>query len=89
MLSLGKENLIQTTNSTVLDKIAIGLSEFFGTAILVFIACMGCVPGVRSNEIVLHQSALISGLAVMITIFVSIFQNYKTILNNVEIRSRT
>lgn len=52
----------------MIDKIVITTSEFLGTAVLLFVACMGCVPTNR-NEVPPAQSALISGLAVMITIF--------------------
>ncbi|KAB0797149.1 hypothetical protein PPYR_08143 [Photinus pyralis] len=52
----------------MIDKVTITLSEFLGTAVLLFVACMGCVPN-SQNELLPESAAIVSGLAVMITIF--------------------
>lgn len=54
------------------NKINIGISEFLGTSVMLFVSCMGCVPGIRNQEVLNQQSALSSGLACLISIFVSI-----------------
>ncbi|XP_043288918.1 aquaporin AQPAe.a-like isoform X2 [Venturia canescens] len=49
------------------DTMKIALAEFIGTAILVFIGCMGCVGSLGNQPLSLHSS-LGFGLAVMIVI---------------------
>lgn len=53
------------------EKFSIGVSEFVATAILVFLSCLGCVPGMSGGaDSVVLQSAVAGGMAVMVTIFV-------------------
>lgn len=53
------------------DTIKIAFAELIGTAILVFIGCMGCVGSLGNEPLMLHSS-LGFGLAVMIVILVII-----------------
>lgn len=55
---------------STLDKISIFLAELLGTALLVYLGCMGCVSGL-GNEPSHIQITLNFGLAVMICIQVS------------------
>ncbi|XP_044266387.1 aquaporin AQPcic-like [Tribolium madens] len=67
------EKIRVSGNSSVVDKITIALAEFFGTAILLFIGCLGCTYrfpsgiGVKGIDDLLHGSFAF-GLAIMIAI---------------------
>ncbi|EFA04049.2 Aquaporin-like Protein [Tribolium castaneum] len=67
------EKIKVSGHSSLMDKITIALAEFFGTAILLFIGCLGCTYrfpagiGVKGVEDLLHGSFAF-GLAVMIAI---------------------
>ncbi|RZC41003.1 MIP domain containing protein, partial [Asbolus verrucosus] len=53
-------------NTTVIDKITFALAEFFGTAILMFLGCMGCVNIAYLRSAM--DAAIAFGLAVLIAI---------------------
>lgn len=50
------------------DNLAIFFAEFVGTAILVFLGCMGCINGVGEPKATHHMSSLSFGLVVMMII---------------------
>ncbi|RZB40995.1 aquaporin AQPAe.a-like [Asbolus verrucosus] len=50
--------------SVWLTGMTIGLAEFVGTALLVFLTCMGCTKGMSEGSIPVLQLSLASGLSV-------------------------
>jgi len=58
-------------DTTVMDMLPIILAEAIGTAILVFIGCLGCVGSMGTSR-TLMQISLAFGIAVMIAIQVRI-----------------
>lgn len=60
-------------NLTNKDRLVLCASEIGGTAILVFLGCMGCVSNFYANQVIPHeQISWTFGLAVMVTIQVII-----------------
>lgn len=53
---------------STLDRAVLFAAEFGGTAILVFIGCMGCSSGVAGGLIPHEQISFTFGLAVMVAI---------------------
>jgi len=66
---LGLKKWVQG-EGTVKNSLITGLAELIGTAILVFVGCMGCVTGLGVMPSHL-QITLTFGLAVMVVIQVS------------------
>jgi len=66
---LGLKKWVQG-EGTVKSSLITGLAELIGTAILVFVGCMGCVTGLGVTPSHL-QITLTFGLAVMVVIQVS------------------
>lgn len=57
---------------TTLDRAVLCAGEVVGTAVLVFLGCMGCVTGIAAGGIIPHeQISLTFGLAVMVAVQVS------------------
>lgn len=54
-----------------LEKVAIAAAEFFGTAILVFISCMGASRWLVDGDLSVLHSSLAAGMAVTMAIHVS------------------
>lgn len=66
---MGRGPKIQVTDDlTTLQRVVLCASEFGGTAILVFLGCMGCVTGIAGGSIPHEQISLTFGLAVMVAI---------------------
>lgn len=73
-MSLGLRGWVEG-ESTVKTALIVGLAELIGTAILVFLGCMGCIAGL--GVVPPHlQITLTFGLAVMVVIQVS---NHETL----------
>lgn len=61
-------------NMSTKDRIILCASEAGGTAILLFLGCMGCVNTLSAGGVVPHeQLSFTFGLAVMVAIQVNIF----------------
>lgn len=58
-------------NLTTKDRIILCASELGGTAILVFLGCMGCVTSLSGGSIPHEQISFTFGLAIMVSIQVS------------------
>ncbi|XP_022920543.2 aquaporin-like isoform X1 [Onthophagus taurus] len=54
----------------ILDVVAIGFAEFFGTAILVFISCLGASKWIVGADLILFHSCFAAGLAVTTAIHI-------------------
>jgi len=67
----GLKKLMKKEDTTVMDMLPIILAEAIGTAILVFIGCLGCVGSMGTSR-TLMQISLAFGIAVMIAIQVRI-----------------
>lgn len=67
---MGKGKKIQVMdNLNTKDRIVLCVAEIFGTAILVFLGCMGCVVDITSGRSIPHeQISLTFGLAVMVAV---------------------
>lgn len=59
---------VTTDEATMKKTVVLGLSEFLGTAILVFLGCMGCVGTPSHLQITLNF-----GLSVMIVVQVNMY----------------
>jgi len=57
-----------TDKLNTLDRVVLCASEFFGTAILVFLGCMSCAVGLSGGSVPHEQISLSFGLAVMISV---------------------
>ncbi|XP_076269469.1 aquaporin AQPAe.a-like isoform X2 [Rhynchophorus ferrugineus] len=58
-----------TDNMTTVDRMVLFAGEVGGTAVLVFLGCMGCVTGIASGGIIPHeQISFTFGLAVMVAV---------------------
>lgn len=64
----GAKKIVLFDNTTVIDKCVFFGAEFFGTYILVFLGCLGCVPNIKGVAPPHEQIALTFGLAVMLAI---------------------
>ncbi|CAH1117496.1 unnamed protein product [Phaedon cochleariae] len=67
---MGKRKLIQIGDTmTTKDRIILCAGEVAGTAVLVFIGCLGCVKGVTPGGVIPHEQISFSfGLAVMMSV---------------------
>lgn len=55
----------------------LGLSELIGTALLVNLACMGCLPGFASGAPPVLQYSLSTGLVVMFVVQVTVYSTHR------------
>lgn len=55
-------------NMSTVERAVLCLSEIFGTAILVFLGCLGCVNGMMTIPVSSEQVSLTFGLAIMISV---------------------
>lgn len=67
------KKIVLFDNTTAVDKCVLFASEFFGTWILVFVGCLGCVGNLQGVPPPHEQIALTFGFAVMLGIQVSIY----------------
>jgi hypothetical protein len=67
----GLKKLMKKEDTRIMDMLPIILAEAIGTAILVFVGCMGCVGSMGTSR-TLMQISLAFGIAVMIAIQVRI-----------------
>lgn len=54
---------------------AIIVAEFLGTAILVFLTCLGCIPRMSGGHISALQESITAGMAMMVAVFVRMCTN--------------
>ncbi|KAK4879665.1 hypothetical protein RN001_007811 [Aquatica leii] len=62
------QKFIYMDKLSTLDRVILCASEFFGTAILVFLGCMSCAVGLSGGSVPHEQIALSFGLAVMLSV---------------------
>ncbi|GJQ82779.1 hypothetical protein Trydic_g13482 [Trypoxylus dichotomus] len=64
----GRDQKFTPKMGKMLEKIAIATAEFFGTAILVFISCMGASRWIIGGDFSILHSSLAAGMAVTMAI---------------------
>ncbi|KAF5295029.1 hypothetical protein FQR65_LT10582 [Abscondita terminalis] len=62
------QKFIYMDKLSTLDRVILCASEFFGTAILVFLGCMSCAVGVSGGNVPHVQISLAFGLGVMLAV---------------------
>ncbi|XP_031345557.1 aquaporin-like isoform X2 [Photinus pyralis] len=72
-MDLGKQSTffsqsVRKKNRAVCNIFVMGLAELLGTALLLFLGCMGCVSGVSVVPIPHHLSGIIFGMTVLLII---------------------